>query len=86
MLLVAAGYQNVRISAANDMASEAAAAQAAVAAGGTATKEQLAAIEAWDETRSVIEPTEESTAKYNKWHQGSYVAAVTGQYAESYES
>lgn len=39
LLLVAAGYQNVRISAASDMASEAAAAQAAVAAGGTATKE-----------------------------------------------
>jgi len=66
-------------------ASEAAtAAQAVVDSGATASAEQQAALDHWQEALGEFVPSDESNAMFNGWHEGSYWNAVTGQFDFSY--
>lgn len=62
----------------------AAAAQAVADSGAALSPEQQASIDSWAERESEFIPTEESTAMFEGWHQGTYVEAVKGQFDFSY--
>jgi uncharacterized protein len=56
-----------------------------VASGGEPSAEAQAALDEWNEKLSHFVPSEESIAMFEGWHSGSYLEAVTGQFAFSYE-
>jgi uncharacterized protein len=84
-LLIAAFILNQDYHEIVDLSQEASAAQVFAAEGGELTGEQEATIAAWEEKNVGQIPSEESTAMFNGWHEGSYWNAVTGQFDFSYE-
>ena len=67
------------------LAGEVSGIEQATAGGSTPSAEQEGALAAWAERRAETIPSDESTAMFSGWHEGSYWDAVTGQFAFSYD-
>lgn len=68
-----------------ELSERASAAQIIADEGGELTSEEEGALASWAEKNMGHKPTDESTAMFNSWHEGSYWNAVTGQFEFSYE-
>ncbi len=79
-LLVAAFILNQDYHETSELAQQATIAEAQLADGQAIDDEQQMALDKWNEMRAETTPTEESTALFEGWHEGSYWEAVTGMW------
>ncbi|MBX7541098.1 DUF418 domain-containing protein [Qipengyuania sphaerica] len=79
-LLVAAFWLNQDYHETVELSREAAGIEAQVAAGAEIGPEEQMTLDKWNEEVSHSIPTEESTAMFEGWHEGSYLDAVTGMW------